>query len=174
MSWISTFMQGGKATSLPKKRNSMRTVEDLYDAKSLDQDDYVELKGNLLDGDFVAYRDLLAKLIAEPHPADQSVLEALYIKAQQLAHYKEQMQQGGDGDDDDDDEYDDDDDEDDEDDPADVAKLQTIVNAANTANTAKASGSQHAQVPVQGGGGRFASAYGPEYSPRYRNRSSWR
>lgn len=174
MSWITTLMQGGSIIKNKKssKRNSMRSLEDLYDDKTLDKSDYIDLKGNLLDGHFAAYRDILGRLISFPHP-NQLLLEALHIKAQQLANYKEQMeQQGGEGDEDDDDEDDDEDDDDDDEggeDEKGTGELQKIIDSKNCQ---KSNAPSH--VPIQGGGGRFAATYGPDYAPRYRTRDGWR
>jgi hypothetical protein len=177
MSWISTFMKGKKSH---KRRNSMRTVEDVYDAKAITVDDYVELKSSLLNGNYSAFRDTLATILQTAQPtllaAQLADLEALHVKAQQLAHYKEQMEQmgqnGGDDEEDEDDsedndedgeddQNDDDDEDDDEDGKADQALYQpTQQNLQQEQPTGQA-----------GGGSRFASAWGPGYSPRYKRRS---
>lgn len=148
----------------------MRAVEDLYDAKTLSLDDYVELKGNLLNGEYVAYRDALADILTRiPNSHTQlATIEALHIKAQQLARYKEQQdeeeerQRGGDAveDDEDGDEDDEDDDEEDEGEEEDnnkaredLEKLQAVMKRSSQT------------------GGRFAAApYGPDYTPRYKPR----
>jgi hypothetical protein len=87
MSWIASLLGGGK----PQKRNSMRVLEDLYESKGIGLDDYVELKGSLLNGDFPTYRQVLSDLQKHSRPGQQhhADLDALLVKAEELVHRKE-------------------------------------------------------------------------------------
>lgn len=173
MSWISTFM---KSRRPQRKRNSMRTLEDLYDAKVIDVDGYVELKSSLLSGEFGDFHKTLATIVRNAPTKSTALLadlEALYVKAQQLAQYKEQVslmkQNGGDEDDDEDDEEgeEEEEDEDDEDEGQDGAEpYQGGEEAYQDGNGFNTQGPSNMT-----GGGRFASAWGPDYSPRYKKRS---
>ena len=176
MSWISTLMQNGRKQ---QKRNSMRAIEDLYDEKTLSLNDYVELKGNLLNGDYAAYRDALGDVLSQitESSSQYTTLEALHIKAQQLARYKEQVEQrGGEGDGDEDEEAEDPDDDDDEEEGSDNEESDDAENEKAREDLEKLQATMRSSQPQpqSGGGRRFASApFGPDYTPRYKQRT-WR